>query len=95
LRGEIVDASYFSVLGAQPAVGRNFLPEEDLTPGTHFVAILSHALWQRRFGGDPHVIGRTVRLDLKRYTVVGVIPAGFQGLSGPADVWIPAHTWRG
>ncbi len=92
VRGEIVGASYFRVLGEQPEVGRTFLPEEDRTAGTHFVVILSGPLWRRRFAGSPQVLGRTVRIDLKNYTIVGVMPAGFQPLSGQADVWIPAHT---
>src|SRR5207245_5762213 len=51
-----------------------------------------YGLWQRRFGGDHEIIGRTINLDLKPYTIIGVLQPGFQGLSGPADVWIPVHT---
>ncbi len=91
-RCELVGASYFPILGVKTPMGRNFLPEEDATPGTHFVAIISQGLWQRHFGGDPRVVGKTIKLDLKPYTIVGVLQAGFQGLSGPADVWIPVHT---
>src|SRR5882724_1634484 len=92
VRTELVGASYFPILGVKPLVGRNFLPEEDATPGTHFVAIISHGLWQRRFGGERTAIGKTIKLDLKPYTIVGVLPAGLHALSGPADVWIPVHT---
>jgi len=92
VRGEQVGAGYFPVLGVRAQVGRTFLPEEDATPETHPVAILSHGLWQRRFGGDPKVAGRTVTLNGKRYTVVGVLPPGFQGLTGPAEVWLPTMT---
>lgn len=92
VRAELVGASYLSILGAKTLMGRNFLPEEDAMPGTHFVAIIGYGLWQRRFGGDPHVIGKTIKLDLKPYIIVGVLQSGFQALSGPADVWIPVHT---
>ena len=74
--GQIVSGNYFSVLGVRPALGRFFLPEEDRTPGTHPVVVISHGLWRRRFGADPAVIGKTVSLNAYRYTVVGVAPAG-------------------
>jgi len=89
LRGEEVSAAYLPILGVRAAVGRTFLPEEDATPQTHPVVLLGHGLWQRRFGGDPKVAGQTVSLDGKSYTVVGVLPPGFQGLTGPAEVWLP------
>src|SRR5262249_48471884 len=57
---ELVSGNYFDVLGVQSLRGRTFLPEEDRTPGTHPVAVLSYGFWQRRFGGDPNLIGRTV-----------------------------------
>lgn len=69
-------ASFFSLLGVRPVVGRLFLPQED-RPGGPPVVILSHSLWERRFGGDPSVLGRGVTLDDKTYTVVGVLPASF------------------
>ena len=93
--GEIVGAGYFPVLGIRPVLGRTFLPEEDVTPEKDLVAVISHSLWESRYGSDPKVAGKTIGLDLKSYTVVGVLPAGFQGLSGPADVWVPAHTMNG
>ncbi|PYV10135.1 MAG: hypothetical protein DMG07_21690, partial [Acidobacteria bacterium] len=90
--GEIVGADYFPVLGVGARVGRTFLPEEDATPGTHWVALLGHGLWQRRFGGDPAVVGTTITLDTRTYTVVGVLPPGFRGLSALAEVWMPTMT---
>jgi putative ABC transport system permease protein len=72
----LATASFFSLLGVRPVVGRLFLPEED-RPGGPPVAILSYALWKRRFGGDPSVVGRGLNLDDKTYTVVGVLPATF------------------
>jgi predicted permease len=80
-----VSHDYFRVLGATPALGRTFLTEED-APGGASVAVLSHGLWQRRFGADPDVVGRTIRLDGQPFTVVGVMPADFQSLPA-TDVW--------
>jgi putative ABC transport system permease protein len=72
----LATASFFALLGVRPALGRTFLPQED-RPGGPPVAILSYALWKRRFGSDPSVVGRGVNLDDKTYTVVGVLPATF------------------
>ena len=82
-----VTASFFSVLGRKAALGRTFLPEED-DPGRGDVAILSHGMWQRRFGSDPNVIGRKLVLDGNPATVVGVMPAGFL-LPGDVALWVP------
>jgi putative ABC transport system permease protein len=75
LSGSRVSEGYFGALGVEPALGRAFLPEE-YEPGKGQVVILGRALWQRRFGSDPNVPGKTVRLDGNAYTVVGVMPAG-------------------
>jgi putative ABC transport system permease protein len=77
----------FPMLGAKAVAGRSFLPEEDRA-GSEPVVILSHRLWQSRFGGDPGVVGRAIALDNQRYRVVGVLPAGFQLLRWP-DLWMP------
>jgi putative ABC transport system permease protein len=90
INGEFVGAGYFSILGVRPQIGRAFLPEEDTTPGMHPVAVLGHGIWQRRFGGDAAILGKTLTLDDKVYTVVGVAPPGFRGLTGRADLWLPA-----
>ncbi len=95
VRGEQVTASYFPVLGIRAAVGRTFLPEEDSVPERDMVAMISYGLWQRRFAGDRSAIGHTIELDLKKYTIIGVLPEGFNGLRGPGDVWIPIHTVSG
>jgi putative ABC transport system permease protein len=92
LRGELVSASYFSLLGIRAKVGRTFLPDEDVVPDSNFVVLISHSLWVDHYGGDGAIRGKSVRLNQRSYTVVGVLPAGFQGLSGPADVWVPVHT---
>ncbi|AHG87817.1 permease [Gemmatirosa kalamazoonensis] len=74
--GAHVTADAFATLGARPALGRRFVAGED-RPGAPRVAVLSDALWRRRFGADPHVVGRTFRMDGTTYAVVGVMPAGF------------------
>ncbi len=84
-----ITANAFPLLGVGPALGRNFLPEED-RPGADKVAILSHGLWQRRYGGEAGILGRSVRLDGEQYTVVGVMPAGFQFLQSYIGLWVPA-----
>jgi putative ABC transport system permease protein len=75
LDGEMVTWDLFPALGIQPDLGRGFLPSEEAA-GTR-VVVLSHALWQRQFGGDRGIVGRTITLERKPYTVIGVAPAGF------------------
>jgi putative ABC transport system permease protein len=87
LAGALVSAEYFRVLGLSPAAGRYFLEGED-TPGRDRLAIISHGLWQRRFGGDPAVVGRSLMVDGHELTVVGVAPAGF-GYPEDAELWTP------
>ncbi|MBO0860432.1 MAG: ABC transporter permease, partial [Chloracidobacterium sp.] len=82
-----VSASFFPALGAQPALGRSFLPEEDL-PGAGRVAIISDDFWRRRFNADPNLLGKTIMLDDKSYTVVGVLPPKFRFYESH-EVWIP------
>ena len=77
IQGVAVTANLFAVLGTEPSLGRSFLPREDQPNGLGAV-ILSHALWERRFGRDPRLIGKAVMLDDKSYTVVGVMPASFR-----------------
>ncbi|MEX1245539.1 MAG: ABC transporter permease [Thermoanaerobaculia bacterium] len=89
LSGTRVSASYFQMLGASPALGRTFLPDED-QPGHAQVVILSDALWQRRFGSSPNVVGTTVRLNDESYTVIGVMPSSYRlGVYGPPQLWTP------
>jgi putative ABC transport system permease protein len=80
-------ASLFPMLGVRMAAGRSFSAEEDRA-GSAPVVVLSHRLWQSRFGGDARVVGREITLDDQRYTVAGVLPAGFQLLRWP-DLWMP------
>jgi putative ABC transport system permease protein len=91
LNVRMATAGLFSMLGINAQIGRTFLPEEDRAGGTP-VALLSYGLWQRRFGGSADVIGKTVNLDLQPYTVVGILPNGFQILQ-PADVYLPFMPW--
>lgn len=86
---ELVSQEYFDILGIQAEKGRTFLAEEDENPATHPVMLISHGLWQRRFGGDENVLGRVVQLDKTSLTVVGVLPAGFAGLTENAQAWVP------
>jgi putative ABC transport system permease protein len=75
--GAAVSASFFDLMGAEPIMGRVFTPEED-KPGANQVAVVSYALWQSRFAGDPNIIGNTMTLDSKTYNIIGVMPEGFQ-----------------
>lgn len=77
--GYLVSGNYFDVLGVKPMLGRGFLPEEDQTPDSHPVAVISYNCWQRRFGGDPRVVGKTVQFNSHAFTVIGVAPKGFIG----------------
>jgi putative ABC transport system permease protein len=91
IAGGYATMSLFPLLGVQPVMGRSFLPEED-RPGGPPVAILSHAFWKRRFGGDPSVIGKALTLDADTYTVVGVLPATFlipDRHESDYDLWVP------
>jgi predicted permease len=90
IRCEIVGGDYFGTLAARPIRGRQFSAEEDRTTSAPMVVILSHALWQRRYGGDPAILGKTVRINGADVTVIGIMPAGFAGLTNRAELWFPA-----
>jgi putative ABC transport system permease protein len=83
-----VNAGFLSMLGLKAALGREFLPEED-QPGAPRVAMVSHRLWQRRFGGNPALIGRSIVVDRNSYTVVGVLPAKFEFYGSETDLYVP------
>src|SRR5262245_39881120 len=88
--GVRVTASFFTTLGVPPLVGRTFLPEEE-EGGRDRVVVLSHGLWQRRYGGDPSIVGRTIRIDARGYTVIGVMPPSFRFQLGiERQLWVPA-----
>ncbi|HEY7284684.1 MAG TPA: ABC transporter permease [Vicinamibacterales bacterium] len=94
--GEIVSGNFFTVLGARPAIGRGFTPDEDLNPGEKLVCVLGYGEWQKRFGGDPSIVGREISLNGRRFTVVGVMPNGFKGANaiGAPALWVPYMTYR-
>ena len=76
-RGARVSWNFFDILGVRPVLGRTFLPEED-KPGGDSVALVSHALWARRFASDPSIVGTHITLDSREYTITGVLPADFR-----------------
>jgi putative ABC transport system permease protein len=94
--GAVVTFNYFNVLGREPLLGRTFTSQED-TPGHNNVAILSYALWQRRFGGNSNIVGKSINLDSNPTTVVGIMPPDFSfpdpaeraSSSGHVQLWVP------
>jgi predicted permease len=89
LNGQRVSASYFQVLGVSPILGRPFAASDDRVNGPN-VIVLSDALWQRRFGGDPTIIGQQITLDGSSHLVVGIMPRDFENVLGPSDeLWAP------
>jgi len=83
-----VTANFFPLLGIKPALGRTFTNEED-KPGANKVVIINYNLWQQRYGGEQNIIGRQLSLSGEKYTVVGVMPAGFQFLDSKVGMWVP------
>jgi putative ABC transport system permease protein len=101
LKGARVSANFLDVLGVPPALGRGFIPDED-KPGGPPVAMISSRLWKRRFSQDPQMAGKTAILNAVPYTIIGVLPAGFEFPIPELDVWVPrpaetsavpAHFW--
>ncbi|HEY1947216.1 MAG TPA: ABC transporter permease [Bryobacteraceae bacterium] len=86
LKGARVSANFLDVLGLPPTLGRSFLPEEDQRGGRP-VAMISSALWKRKFGGDPLAIGKAITLDATSYTIIGVLPPNFEFPFG-SDIWL-------
>jgi hypothetical protein len=90
IKGQLVTDNYFSTLGTEMALGRAFAPEECRTPGAAPVIVLSHRFWQRRFGADASLIGKTITLNRQPFTVIGVAASGFNGAEVFApDLWAP------
>jgi len=91
LQGQLVSGNYFALLGVTPIIGRAIGPDDDRVPNGHPVAMLSDGYWQRRFGRDPSVIGRTIRLSAMPFTIIGVTPREFFGVEiGTApDIFVP------
>ncbi|MHB8502106.1 MAG: ABC transporter permease [Candidatus Acidiferrales bacterium] len=86
---EIVNANFFDVVGVQPQLGRGFSAEEEKTPQP--VVVISYALWNREFGGDPKLVGRTIQINEQDFTVIGIMPSYFHdvGALGSPDAWVP------
>ncbi|MGD0456184.1 MAG: ABC transporter permease [Terriglobia bacterium] len=87
LRGEFVSASLLPVLGVNPLLGRNFMPQED-REGASGVVMLTYGLWKRRFGADPNILGKTMTLNARSYKVIGVLPSDF-GFRRRAELYVP------
>lgn len=99
LIGVRVSHGFFQLFGAEPALGRAFTQQEEANPGVVDVAILSYRAWQRLLGGNPHAIGTTIRLDDYPFRLIGVMPRGFENISGgyqlphgeAVDLWLPLN----
>ena len=89
LTGAAVTGNYFQALGVKAAMGRTFQLENE-TPGRELVAVLSYGLWQKRFGGDPAIVNKTVTLDGKKVEVIGVMPQGFS-FPNATELWMPIN----
>lgn len=87
--GRRVTANFFPLFGIPPAHGRTFTAEED-RPGTNRVVVLSDQLWNRRFGGDPAIVGRSIRLSGEAHDVIGIMPPSFDQIGDATDLWVPA-----
>jgi macrolide transport system ATP-binding/permease protein len=89
--GQMVTSNFFDLLRVRPALGRGFIPADTAAMGGEPVAILSHAAWQRLFAGDPGIVGRTITLNARSFTIVGVAPEGFRGtmIGLTMDVFVP------
>jgi predicted permease len=89
IEAAVVTGGFFDVLGVQSAIGRRIVPDDD-QPGKDNVVVLSHGFWQRRFGSDADVVGKTITLNRNSFTVVGVMPPDFEFPDERAELWVPA-----
>jgi len=89
--GYLATGNYFDVLGVKPALGRLLTPEDDKAEGAHPVMVISYDCWQKRFAGDPNVVGRGVLVNARSFTIIGVAPRGFYGteIGYVAEMWFP------
>lgn len=94
--GQMVSGNFFDLLGVKAILGRTFDREESEVDGSHSVAVISHRFWQSRFGGDPGIVGRTLLINGRPVTVIGVAPKNFFGVLStyPTDIFVPATMWR-
>jgi predicted permease len=93
LWGYLVSGNYFDVLGVPAIKGRTFAPEEDQTPLSHPVAVISYGCWMRQFGGDPNVVGQDIQVNGRPFKVIGIAPEGFRGteIIYTPDIWVPVN----
>jgi putative ABC transport system permease protein len=90
--GELVDGTYLPLLGIAPRLGRSFSLEETQAAGSPKLAVIGHGFWVDRLGSDPAVLGRSIGLNGQPYTIIGVLPEGFRGLTGQAELFVPVTT---
>src|SRR6266540_108251 len=90
--GYLATGAYFEVLGVKPALGRFFTPDDDKSPGAHPVAVITYDCWQKRYAGDPQVMGKTVIINGRNFTIIGVAPQGFYGseIIYRPEIWFPS-----
>ena len=93
VRGASITPGLFRLLGVTPQLGRDFREEEGAVPGAETVALISHGVWQRLFGGDPAIVGRTIPVNGRALAVVGVMPSGF-AFPEQHDIWLPYRDAR-
>src|SRR5262249_8553095 len=88
----LVSGNYFDVLGVKAVLGRTFSSEENLSPGTHPVLVLSYRCWQRRFGANPSIVGQAIILNSRPFTIIGVMPEDFTGTERlfTPEIWAPS-----
>jgi predicted permease len=89
LAGEWVSAGYFDLLGVAPIAGRAIAPGDDVSGNPNTVVLIGEGLWRRRFGSDPAILGKHLQMNGRLFNVIGILPAGFRGLSDGAEVWAP------
>jgi predicted permease len=97
VEGAVVSSNYFGMLGLQPQLGRFFTQEEDSVPDRDAVAVLGYEFWQRTYGGNPQVLGRTILINERSFGIIGVMPPSFHGVEiggMPNQIWIPAKMIR-
>lgn len=89
--GNLVSGNFFTVLGVRPAIGRFFAPDEDRTPLTHPVIVVSHEFWKTQLAADSGLVGRSIAVNGRPFTLIGVAPEGFRGIIPPVqtDAWVP------
>jgi putative ABC transport system permease protein len=100
MNGVLVPANFFTLWGIQPLLGRTFAPDEAVSlnenefPAGDSVIVLSYSMWQSRFGGDRNIVGRTVAMNDRHFTIIGVMPAWFQPEGAYPMLWLPAQLWH-